>query len=301
MSEVLEVKNLNKFFGKKQVLKDVSFTIKEGEILGFIGPNGAGKTTTIKNILGLQSFNSGEVIINGYNIKKDFSKAIEKVGAIVESPDLYMYLTGRKNLELIANLYKNIPDGRVEDVIELVGLNNRIDDKVSKYSLGMRQRLGIAAALVQSPNLLILDEPTNGLDPEGIKEIRDLLKKLVKKEKTAILISSHNLLELETICTDVCIIQKGEIVTINSMKEIKKTSRENYLITLDKTTGIKKIFKQDVEIVDEDVIRLYKTKEDIPNVINTLIENNYNIYEIVKDKQSLEEAFLSKTGGNEID
>ncbi len=301
MAEVLEVKNLNKFFGKKQVLKDVSFSVSEGEILGFIGPNGAGKTTTIKNILGLQSFNSGEVIINGYDIKKDFSKAIEKVGAIVESPDLYMYLTGRKNLELIANLYKNIPDGRVEDVIELVGLNNRIDDKVSKYSLGMRQRLGIAAALIQSPNLLILDEPTNGLDPEGIKEIRDLLKKLVRKEKTAVLISSHNLLELETICTDVCIIQKGEIVTINSMKEIKKTSRENYLITLDKTTGIKKIFKQDVEIVDEDVIRLYKTKEDIPNVINTLIENNYNIYEIVKDKQSLEEAFLSKTGGNEID
>ena len=301
MAEVLEVKNLNKFFGKNQVLKDVSFSVSEGEILGFIGPNGAGKTTTIKNILGLQSFNSGEVIINGYDIKKDFSKAIEKVGAIVESPDLYMYLTGRKNLELIANLYKNIPDGRVEDVIELVGLNNRIDDKVSKYSLGMRQRLGIAAALIQSPNLLILDEPTNGLDPEGIKEIRDLLKKLVRKEKTAVLISSHNLLELETICTDVCIIQKGEIVTINSMKDIKKTSRENYLITLDKTTGIKKIFKQDVEIVDEDVIRLYKTKEDIPNVINTLIENNYNIYEIVKDKQSLEEAFLSKTGGNEID
>jgi ABC-2 type transport system ATP-binding protein len=209
---VLEVKNINKSFGNKQVLKDVSFSLNEGEILGFIGPNGAGKTTTIKIILGLQSLNSGEVIINGYSVVNNFSKAIEKVGAIVENPDSYMYLSGRKNLEIIANMYDNIPKERIDEVIKLVGLENRIEDKVSKYSLGMRQRLGIGIALLNNPNLLILDEPTNGLDPEGIKELRDLLKNLAKKENIAVLISSHNLSELESFCTDICIIQNGLII-----------------------------------------------------------------------------------------
>lgn len=143
MEIVLEVKNLNKSFGSKRILKDVSFNIKQGEILGFIGPNGAGKTTTIKLLLGLQSIDSGEVRINGYDVKKEFCEAIGNVGAIVESPDLYMYLTGRKNLELIANMYKFVTKERIDEVIKVVGLENRIDDKVSKYSLGMRQRLGI--------------------------------------------------------------------------------------------------------------------------------------------------------------
>ena len=149
--KVLEVKNINKKFGRKQVLYDVSFSIEEGEILGFIGPNGAGKTTTIKMALGLQSIDSGEVYINGYNIKKEFSKAISSVGAIVESPDLYMYLTGKQNLKLIADYYKDITLKDIEDVIKLVGLEARINDKVSKYSLGMRQRLGIAASLLHKP------------------------------------------------------------------------------------------------------------------------------------------------------
>ena len=149
---LLEVKKINKFFGKKHVIKDVSFKIDEGEILGFIGPNGAGKTTTIKIILGLQSLNSGEVLINGYSISKDFEKAILKVGAIVESPDLYMYLSGRKNLEMIGAMYKGVSKERIDEIIKMVGLEKRIDDKVSKYSLGMRQRLGIAAALVHKPN-----------------------------------------------------------------------------------------------------------------------------------------------------
>ncbi|MBR4262541.1 MAG: ABC transporter ATP-binding protein [Bacilli bacterium] len=301
MKNILEVKNINKFYGKKQVLEDVSFTIHESEILGFIGPNGSGKTTTIKLILGLQSMKSGEITINGYNIKKDFSKAIERVGAIVESPDLYMYLTGRKNLELIKDMYKDIPDGRVEDVIELVGLSNRIDDKVSKYSLGMRQRLGIAAAIINKPNLLILDEPTNGLDPEGIKELRDLLKGLVKKEKIGILISSHNLAELDNFCTDVCIIKKGKILTNKTIEDAKKTNRESYLIRLNKTTGLKKILYKEDEIVDSDTIRVYTEKDNINDVIVKLIEANYKIYGITKEELSLEDAFLNAAGGNEID
>ncbi len=301
MKNILEVKNISKFYGKKQVLEDVSFTIHEGEILGFIGPNGSGKTTTIKLILGLQSMNGGEIIINGYNIKKDFSKAIEQVGAIVESPDLYMYLTGRKNLELIKRMYKNVPDGRIEDVIELVGLSNRIDDKVSKYSLGMRQRLGIAAAILNKPNLLILDEPTNGLDPEGIKELRDLIKGLVKKEKIGVLISSHNLAELDNFCTDVCIIKSGKILANKTIEEAKKTNRESYLITLNKTNGLKKILYKDDEIVDNETIRVFTEKDNINDVIMKIIDAKYKIYGIKKEQLSLEDAFLNAAGGNEID
>ena len=217
---IVKVDKINKKFGKKQILHDVSFEINEGEILGFIGPNGAGKTTTIKLMLGLQSIDSGSVTINGYDLKKDFEKAIKGVGGIIESPDMYMYLSGRQNLKLIANMYKGITKKDIEDLIKLVGLEKRIDDKVSKYSLGMRQRLGIAAALISKPNVLILDEPTNGLDPQGILEIRELIKKLAKENKMAIMISSHNLSELENFITDACIIQNGKIVSNSSIKKL---------------------------------------------------------------------------------
>ncbi len=301
MQNILEVKNINKYFGSKQILKDVSFTLKEGEILGFIGPNGAGKTTSIKLILGLQSINSGEVIINGYNIKKDFSKAISKVGAIVESPDLYMYLTGRKNLELIANMYKNVDKSRLNEVIKMVGLENRIDDKVSKYSLGMRQRLGIAASIIHNPNVLILDEPTNGLDPEGIKELRDLLKKLAKKEKMGILISSHNLAELESFVTDVCLIKNGEVITTSPIKELKKTEKSTYIIKLNKTEGIENIIKSEYEIINPHMIKIYIETEEVPTLIEKIVKNNYKIYEVKENTLSLEDAFLKKAGGNIID
>ena len=225
--KVLECKNLKKKFGKKEVIHGVSFNIEEGDILGFIGPNGAGKTTTIKLILGLQGIDEGTVLINGFDVEKDFVKAIEKVGTIVENPDMYMYLSGKQNLLLAKNLYKDITKERINEVVKLVGLENRINDKVSKYSLGMRQRLGIAQAILHKPNLLILDEPTNGLDPEGIVELRNLLKKLAKEEKIAILISSHNLLELESFCNKVCIIKNGEIIEESTIKELKKTLNDS--------------------------------------------------------------------------
>ncbi len=301
METILEVKKINKCFGKKQVLHDVSFTIREGEILGFIGPNGAGKTTTIKLMLGLQSINSGEVIINGFDIKKNFSEAIERVGAIVENPDLYMYLTGRKNLELIANMYKKVDKKRVDEVIELVGLTNRIDDKVSKYSLGMRQRLGIAGALIHKPNLLVLDEPTNGLDPEGIKDLRDLLKKLAKKEKMGILISSHNLSELESFITDVCLIKNGTIIDIAPIEEIKEEDNTSYLIKLDKTKDIETLELDKVEILNDKMIKVNKNMEELQDVLKVLLKNKYKICEVKENVLSLEEAFLKRAGGNIID
>ena len=160
MGKILECQNLNKKFGSKPVLKNISFTLNAGDILAFIGPNGSGKTTTIKLILGLQTITQGKVFINGYNIETDFPKAIKKVGAIVENPDLYQYLTGYQNLKLLANCYPQVKRTKIKEVSQLVGLENNINDKVSKYSLGMRQRLGIAKALLNDPNILILDEPT---------------------------------------------------------------------------------------------------------------------------------------------
>lgn len=301
MENILKVKNITKFFGKKKVLKDVTFSLKEGEILGFIGPNGAGKTTTIKLILGLQRISFGEIYINGFNVKKEFTKAIAKVGAIVESPDMYTYLSGRKNLEMIARMYKGIDKNRIDEVIKLVGLENRINDKVSKYSLGMKQRLGIAASLIHNPNILILDEPTNGLDPEGIKELRSLLKKLAKEEKMGILISSHNLAELESFCTDVCIIKNGEIIETSSVKDAKKASKSSYIIELNKTDGINEYLKDDDIIVDRDTIKVYRDKKNISKFIKLLLDNDYEVYEVRLETLTLEEAFLEKAGGNIID
>ena len=296
MEMILECKNLYKKLGKKQILKDVSFDIYEGDIMAFIGPNGAGKTTTIKLILGLQSIDKGSVIINGYNVKTDFVKAIEKVGCIVENPDVYMYLSGYDNLKLIANTYKNITKEKIDELVKLVGLENRIKDKVSKYSLGMRQRLGIAAALINEPNLLILDEPTNGLDPEGIKDLRNLLKKLAKEKNMGILISSHNLAELESFCSKVCVISDGEIIDYNDIKNFKHVDNV-YRITVDDTS---KIELKDMKNVKKTSFEINASKEQISKIIKELVKQDIDIYEVVELELSLEEAFLQKAGGNKI-
>lgn len=297
---ILKVEKLCKSFGKKEVLKDVSFELNEGEILGFIGPNGAGKTTTIKLVLGLQHYKNGEVLINGFDLKKDFEKAIYRVGAIVENPDLYMYMSGRKNLELISNMYNGVGKDKIDEVIKMVGLENRINDKVSKYSLGMRQRLGIAAALLNDPNLLILDEPTNGLDPEGIKELRDLLKKLAKGGM-AILISSHNLAELESFCSNVCIIQNGVIVSTGTVDEIKKEDTPMYLFEVSSTEYLKDKLLEHEEVLDDTHVRIVRHKKDVAKLVKELVKNDVDVYEIKLLQLTLEEAFLKKTGGNIID
>lgn len=298
---ILKCENLCKRFSKKQILKNVSLEINEGDILGFIGPNGAGKTTTIKLMLGLQSITSGNVTINGFDIEKNFTKAIERVGAIVENPDLYMYLSGYENLKLIANLYKGIDENRIQEVVKLVKLENRIKDKVSKYSLGMRQRLGIAQAILHRPNLLILDEPTNGLDPEGMKEMRELLTNLAQKEKMAILISSHNLAELDNLCNKVCIIKNGEIIETSDITKIKKESNTNFIVfEVEDTKSIKTIMKK-AEIINEQQFKIDTKKEKIPELVEKLVENRIKIYSIKPEEKSLEQAFFERTGGNIIE
>ena len=298
---ILKCEDLHKTMGKKEILKGVSISMQAGDILGFIGPNGAGKTTTIKLILGLQSITSGSVQINGYDIQKNFTKAIEKVGTIVENPDLYMYLTGYDNLKLIANLYTNVDSKRIDEVVELVGLKNRIHDKVSKYSLGMRQRLGIAQAILHKPNLLILDEPTNGLDPEGMKEVRDLLKLLAEKEKMAILISSHNLAELENLCNKISIIKNGQIVETNEIEEVKAQLNDHiYLWEVNSAQEVKRFFPE-ANLLDETHFQIDIEKEKIPEIVEMLVKNQIKVYQIKPKEISLEDAFLKKTGGNIID
>ena len=301
MEHILECKNLCKTFGKKQILHNVSFEIKKGDILGFIGPNGAGKTTTIKLILGLQSITKGKVLINGYDVEKEFTKAIEKVGAIVENPDMYMYMSGYDNLKLVSNMYKGIGTKRIDEVVKLVKLENRINDKVSKYSLGMRQRLGIAQAILHKPNLLILDEPTNGLDPEGIKEMRELLVSLARNEKMAILISSHNLAELDNFCNKVCIIKNGEIIETSEISAIKKDiEHEKFIIEIENTKGINKIYKE-AEIINDKVFKINIKKDNVPDLVIDMVKNNIKIYGIKEDEKSLEDAFFERTGGNVIE
>ena len=297
---VLKCEHLHKNFGKKEILKDVSLELEKGDILGFIGPNGAGKTTTIKLILGLQSITSGTVKINGYDITSNFTNAIRNVGAIVENPDLYMYLTGYENLKLIANLYKGVGKERIDEVVKLVKLENRINDKVSRYSLGKRQRLWIAQAILHKPNLLILDEPTNGLDPEGIKEIRELLKDLAEKEEMAVLISSHNLLELETFCNKICIIKNGKVMETNKIEDVKNIAKSGYIFEIDNTEMIDKMFKN-VTIVNRNMFKIAVDRDEVPSVIKKLVENDIKIYAVNENKISLEDAFLKKTGGNVID
>lgn len=299
METVLKCNNLYKKIGKKEILKGISFEIENGDIFGFIGPNGAGKTTVIKLILGLQKITSGNVFINGFDIEKDFTNAISSVGAIVENPDFYTYMSGMDNLKLKAKLYKDITKERIDEVVKLVGLENRINDKVAKYSLGMKQRLGIAISLLHRPNLLILDEPTNGLDPEGIKVLKEILRKL-SNEGVSIFISSHILSELDNLCNKICIIKNGCVIESSTIKEIKRKSNELcYIIEVDSIDNINLLFKN--EIINNNSIKVWCNKEFIPVVIESLVNSNVKIYSAKEEEISLEDAFLQRTGGNSID
>lgn len=220
-NKVLEVNHVSKSFGKRKVLDDISLEIFEGDIIGLIGPNGAGKTTFIKTILNLYKYDSGDVKICGYDTKNNLEEALSKIGCIIENPDMYDHLTGRKNI-IITKLMNNIVDDKyIDEMIRFVGLEDRIDDKVKKYSLGMKQRLGLACALMKKPKLLILDEPTNGLDPLGIKDLREMLKKINKETNMSILISSHILSEVENICDRIIIIDNGKLISNFGIEEVK--------------------------------------------------------------------------------
>lgn len=229
---VLEVKNLTKKFDKRVILDQVSVTLEEGEVVGLVGPNGAGKSTFIKSILGLYNIDEGDVKICGFDVYKQHRDALSKVGCIVENPDMYQNISGRKNLKICA-LMNDLPKNTdIDSVVHLVRMESRIDDKVKTYSLGMKQRLGLASALLNHPKLLILDEPINGLDPQGIMELRQIVRDLSKKDKMTVLISSHILAEIEQMCDRIIMIDQGKIVDSFTMDEIRAKNislEEEYL------------------------------------------------------------------------
>jgi len=297
MSEpVLKVNNISKNFGKKEIIKNISFEVNKGDIVAFIGPNGSGKTTTIKCILGLYNLTKGSVTIDGYDSKKDFENYIKKVGNIVESPDFYLELTGYNNLKIMANLYENITDEDINKCIKLVGLENRINEKVKTYSLGMKQRLGIALALINDPDLLILDEPTNGLDPTGIIELRELFKTLASNGKS-LLISSHNLNELNQFCNKVILIKKGIIIDDYALTN---QDSKRYILKLDNTKNLDKVLKEDYEIIDDNHIIINTTENEIAKINKKLITNKYLVYMLKEYNISLEEEYIKKVGDNNV-
>ena len=300
MTNILEVKNVSKKIKKRIIIDDVSFSVKKGEIFGFVGPNGAGKTTLIKIMLGLYKMDSGEVFINGFNLKNDFERAMENVSAIIEEPAMYDYMSGIDNLRICQRAYNISDDDYLREVIKMVKLGNRINSKVRTYSLGMRQRLGISAALVSKPKVLILDEPTNGLDPLGIKELRELLKRLSKDYGISVFISSHILSEIELISDRVAIIDGGKIIDIKSTCDKNKSNNDEeifkYFIEVDdKERAISLLKSNGYEVSDELVLNINKDSASFVNEL--LIKDGIKVYEIRKEIKSLEDEFLMKTKG----
>ncbi len=229
---VLSIHNLSKQYGKRLAVDNLSLDVRRGEIFGFLGPNGAGKTTTIRMMLGLIAPSGGSVDILGKDIVFYRSEILPRVGALVETPALYLYLSGRDNLRAVGSALGGVPRSRIDDVLELVGLQNRQKDRVRTYSLGMKQRLGVAMALLQDPDVLVLDEPANGLDPAGIVEMRDLMHQLSAAGKT-VFISSHLLTEVQQICTRVAIINLGKLVTESTVEELTSAHGE-FAVTLER-------------------------------------------------------------------
>ncbi|MCS7460390.1 ATP-binding cassette domain-containing protein [Paenibacillus doosanensis] len=226
---LLQTRNLTKSFGGRKMIDSLNLHVMKGDIYGFLGRNGQGKTTAIRLVTGLIFPDSGEVMIDGHPLRSDFKKAISNVGAIVESPSFYGYLSGYDNLKLMANLIPGIKKDRIDEVLDMVRLSRRAKDKVKTYSLGMKQRLGIANALLGSPKLIILDEPTNGLDPQGIKEIKEMIVQLASERNITFFISSHLLQEVEQICNRIGIIDKGKLLCEATMDELTQTANSKSL------------------------------------------------------------------------
>lgn len=304
---VLEMQGVSKVIKGKAIVDNLSFDIRRGEIIGLLGPNGAGKTTTIRMMTGLIRMSQGDVLVHGHSIKNDFKQAISQIGAIIENPEFYPHMTGYDNLKQYLRMSDGVEESRIDEVVELVGLQEAMDKKVKAYSLGMRQRLGIAQALLHSPKLLILDEPTNGLDPAGIREMRDYMRKIAEVEGIAILISSHMLTEIEQICHRAVVIQNGKLVTVTQIAESPEAkSAVSLTIRVDKVEAAGTIARalQDVKVTgtDEAHSELHVSLHDgrVPELVAALSEAKVGIYRITEDKQSLEEDFLKWTGGNRI-
>lgn len=301
----LQVSNLNKTINKRHIIKDLSFEVKKGEVFGFLGPNGAGKTTTIRMIVGLTTPTSGDVKVLGRSVLANRSEVMKDIGAIVENPELYPFLSGLENLKQFARMQDGISKEDIDRVVKLVGLENRIKEKVGRYSLGMRQRLGLAQALLHKPKILILDEPTNGLDPAGIREIRDYIKKLAREENMSVIVSSHLMSEMELMCDRFGIIKNGQMIriedvnTVVTASDIVKHGFDVYPID----QAVKFLNEKGVPFkLNNNMLAIDIASKDVPQLVRDLVKADVDIYGVTKEKLSLEDRFmaLTKEGGGSI-
>lgn len=297
MEYVVQTNNLSKRFGKEVAVEGLNMKIRKGEIYGFLGPNGAGKTTTIRMLLGLMNASSGTIQIFGKDLHKERINILKIVGSLVENPSYYPHLTAYENLEAIRKIL-GVPTSRIHEVLEIVRLTDVANKKVKGFSLGMKQRLGIAASLLNSPELLILDEPTNGLDPSGIIEIRNLIKQLPAETGMTILISSHLLSEIDQMATTVGIVSKGKMIYQDSIEALRMHAQHKVLLKVSNSEqawrsllgyGIK------AEWQDGTILLSDHSDEKVAKAIHTLVHGGYSIYRVEEEKRSLEDTFLQMT------
>ncbi|WP_121613311.1 ABC transporter ATP-binding protein [Mesobacillus foraminis] len=296
----LEVSSLTKQIGKKTIVDNVSFKVEKGEIFGLLGPNGAGKTTIIRMIVSLIIRTGGTVTINGYNLDDSFKQAMNELGAIVENPEFYKYLSGYKNLRHYKRMaLADISEERISEVTRLVGLENAIHDKVRTYSLGMRQRLGVAQAILHNPSILILDEPTNGLDPQGIREFRDYLRELAS-QGTSVLVSSHLLSEMQLMCDRFAIIESGKLIHIASMHDEKETLTSRIEFEVSAIDAAVELIRQhfaefEISRISGNKLSILAPREKVPLLNSMFVKNEIDVFQIQTVKATLEDRFLEIT------
>ena len=301
---ILKTMSLTKKFGSRTAVDNLSLSVRRGDVFGFLGPNGAGKTTTIRMMVGLIKPTSGEIEVGGYDIRRNFLEAIKRVGSMVEIPAFYNYLSARVNLRLYGLASGGVDEDRIEEVVGLVGLSGRADDKVKVYSHGMKQRLGIAQTLLARPEVIILDEPTNGLDPGGMAEIRELIRRLAGEEKVTIFLSSHLLSEIEQICNRVGIINHGRLLAEGPVSSLKGEEGEEVRVEVDRVDEAYGLLTQeswvkDIERNEGRHLTLHLEGYDSSVLNRFLVEKGYAVYSLTPQSLSLEEYFLKLTQGDE--
>ena len=287
MKRVIKVRNISKTINKKKILDNINFDIYEGEIVGLVGKNGAGKSTLLKIMTGLYSYDEGEIYYYNYNLKTDYEKAMSIVGTLIENPDMYGNLSGKKNLELFKSMFKGIDEGTIEEIVRIVEMEKYLGKKFKTYSLGMKERLGIASSLINKPKILILDEPTNGLDREGVKNIMKMLKDL---KDTTIIISSHMLSDIEELCNKIIFINDGKI---DSIKIKQNDNKKNIIFEVDDFSKARLIIKD--YCVNEN-LEVYETDDTVSLINKELVLNNINVYRISEATNTLENDFFKMIG-----
>lgn len=302
MDYILETNRLTKKFKNQKAVTDLEMRIPKGEIYGFLGPNGAGKTTTIRMLLGLMRPSNGSIKLFGKNLKEDRMGILKRVGSLVETPSYYSHLTGYENLEAIRKIL-NVPKERINHVLQMVRLQNVANKKVKGYSLGMKQRLGIAASMLHDPDLLILDEPTNGLDPSGIIEMRKLIQSLPHEYNMTVVISSHLLSEIDQIATKVGILSNGKMIFQDSIETMRKFAKPSIQLKVNNNEAAWRALLangQQANLTDGGISIHVQENDQVAETIKYLVQQGYSIYRVEEVKRSLENIFLEMTKEEQI-